>query len=267
MSANPPDDSIYGRQQIEHNNQRNKSRENTKTTLSEIETIPFHGDEDSDNDQNGPQAVNPLSMMKLWLTKQQLILIPFTLYSGISQAFEYGNFPAQINDSFHKFAALAVFGGVDAICSLLFGRLSDKIGRLPILTIAFISHGTVYIYFYLYSSMIENDASESASDIDKIQHDWYDFFIVATFLGIGDAGFNTQMYALYGSLLGEKSEVFANLKFWQSISMTWGFLSSGVHIEWDYVLISCFSLLILAALPLYLSAEVRRKARPQRNEL
>merc|ERR1712228_825694 len=188
--------------------------------------------------------------LSLWMDKRQLLLIPFTLYSGISQAFEYGNFPAQINDNFHKFGAMAVFGAVDAICSLLFGRMSDKIGRLPVLAIAFFAHGAVYIYFFVYSWDVENN--QAPIDVDQQQHAWYDFFIAAAFLGVGDAGFNTQLYALYGSLLGEKAEVFANLKFWQSIAMTWGFLSSGVHEDWNIVLISCFSLLVASALSLFL---------------
>eukprot|EP01083_Nonionella_stella_P204357 745031_1 len=159
---------------------------------------------------------------------------------------------------------MAVFGFVDAICSLLFGRISDKIGRLPVLTIAFFAHGSVYIYFFFYWHYEDN---VQPKELDKIQHDWWNFFIAAAFLGIGDAGFNTQLYALYGSLLGEKSEVFANLKFWQSIAMTWGFLSSGVHEKWNIVLISCFALLIIAALPLYLSTEVRKKSKPQTHDL
>lgn len=127
----------------------NKGNKSQKTTLSEIETIPYPRD-DSEDDENKNKGINITGMIKLWCTKNQLLLIPFTLYSGISQAFEYGNFPAQINDDFHKFAALAIFGVVDAICSKIFGDLSDKIGRLPILTIAFIAHGTVYVYFFLY---------------------------------------------------------------------------------------------------------------------
>ena len=34
-----------------------------------------------------------------------------------------------ISDNFHKFAALACFGAVDAVCSVLFGSLS---GLLPL---------------------------------------------------------------------------------------------------------------------------------------
>ena len=201
-------------------------------------------------------------MLSLWTKKQQLILIPLTLYSGISQAFEYGNFPAAIEDNFHKFGALAVFGAVDAACSRLFGSLSDKIGRLPILSIAFVAHGAVYVYFYAYWALEEE---KSPADTHKLQHDWYDFCVAAVFLGVGDAGFNTPLYTWYGSLLGDRAETYANLKFWQSIAMTWGFLSSGVHERWDVVLISCFALLVAAAAPLYLSKEVREKSRPAVN--
>ena len=231
--------------------------------MSDINTIPWGNEAIAAADESKPQSVSVFSMLSLWTKKQQLMLIPLTLYSGISQAFEYGNFPAAIEDNFHKFAVLAVFGGVDALCSRLFGSLSDKIGRLPILSVAFMAHGAVYAYFYVFWAVYADKSSPS--DTHALQHDWYEFAVAAVLLGVGDAGFNTQLYTLYGSLLGDTAETYANLKFWQSIAMTWGFLSSGVHERWDVVLISCFALLAAAALPLYCSKEVRDKSRPAAN--
>lgn len=143
----------------------------------------------------------------------------------------------QIEDNFHKFATLAVFGAVDAVCSVLFGSLrlvqsipfllvnvpstpslctmcSDRVGKLPVLSVAFVAHGTVFVYFYLYWH--SNDQLDPLHT-ETLQHDWYVFCVVAVFLGVGDAGFNTQLYTLYESLLGKETEVFANLKFWQSV--------------------------------------------------
>lgn len=102
--------------------QKTNSKGPSRTSLvSDIETIPYHAD--SEQSKNVGGGVSVFSMVSLWATKQQLMLIPFTLYSGMSQSFIYGNFPSMIEDNFHKFAALAVFGAVDAVCSVLFGSL------------------------------------------------------------------------------------------------------------------------------------------------
>ena len=147
--------------------------------------------------------------------------------------------------------------------------------------VAFVAHGTVFVYFWLY--WYSNGHLDPLHS-DTLQRDWYVFCAVAVFLGVGDAGFNTQLYTLYESLLGKETEVFANLKFWQSVwtlrchhaiepmigilcvfqlAMTWGFLSSGIDLPWDIVVCSCFVLMVCAAIPLYLSAEVRSKSRPR----
>merc|ERR1712176_53240 len=85
LSANKMDKS-------QHSDQRTK-------TISDIDTIPFihsnkNDQQNNEQQQIGVPTVSVVGMLSLWLDKRQLLLIPFTLYSGISQAFEYGNFPA-----------------------------------------------------------------------------------------------------------------------------------------------------------------------------
>ena len=226
--------------------------------VSDIETIPCTADQSAKKDEIA--GVSVFSMVSLWATKQQLMLIPLTLYSGMSQSFIAGNFPAMIEDNFHKFGALTVFGAVDAVCCVLFGSFSDRVGKLPVLKIAFVAHGTVFVYFWLYWSSNGNlDPLHS----DTLQRDWYVFCTMAVFLGVGDAGFNTQLYTLYEILLGKETEVFANLQFWKSLAMTWGFASSGIDLSWHIVVCSSFVLMVCAVIPLYLSAEVRSKSQPR----
>jgi len=238
--------------------QHTNGRELPRASLvSDIETIPYHVEPEGSKEASG---VSVFAMLKLWGSKQMLMLIPFTLYSGMSQTFIYGNFPALIADNFHKFTALSVFGAVDAVCSVLFGSLSDRVGKLPVLSIAFVAHGTVYVYFYL---LWHSNGNVDPLQSDQLQHDWYVFCAVAVFLGVGDAGFNTQLYTLYESLLGKEAEVFANLKFWQSLAMTWGFVSNSIDVQWDIVLLTTFGLMIISAAPLFLSQEARSKSRPR----
>jgi len=210
-----------------------------------------------DADDLEPEAADDgsiFAMISLWATKQMLMLIPLTIFSGISQTFIYGHFPAMIEDEFEKFAALAVIGAVDAICSVVFGRLSDRIGKLPILSISFGAFALVFSYFFAWDGLSTLHPLHSL----KLQ------CAVGVFLGVGNAGCNTQLYTMYECLLGKESAVFANLKFWQSLAMTWGFLSSGIGVRSEHAILSCFIVLILAAAPLYFSAEVRAKSRPSR---
>ena len=109
-------------------------------------------------------------------------------------------------------ALMSPVGGSAVTCTCPLCVL--QVGKLPVLSVAFVAHGTVFVYFYLYWH--SNDELDPLHT-DKLQHDWYVFCAVAVFLGVGDAGFNTQLYTLYESLLGKETEVFANLKFWQSV--------------------------------------------------
>ena len=145
-------------------------------------------DGDGGEGKDGAKAVDVFSAMKLWLNPRLQCLVLLTLYTGLSESFEYGEFPTMIDNKAHKFYALAVFGFTDAMCSLWFGKMSDRIGCWPILIVVMICHAFAFAYIRFYHVP---------------QSELYIFFIIAAFLGVGDAGLNTQMNVLYPSCLGE----------------------------------------------------------------
>ena len=65
-----------------------------------------------------------------------LLLIPMYLYSGLTQCYIFGEFTAMFGvDSLS--IAMVIFGFTNMSISYLFGKLSDKIGRIPIFLISF----------------------------------------------------------------------------------------------------------------------------------
>ncbi|ETO09283.1 hypothetical protein RFI_28107 [Reticulomyxa filosa] len=194
---------------------------------------------------NTPPSVDPLAAVRMWTDSKLQVIALITIYSGLSQAFEYGEFPTYIDDNSRKFFSMAIFGFVDSLFSWWFGKISDKVGRLEILAVAILCHGFAYVYLFWY---------------DPKQSEIYLYFIVAVFLGIGDAGLNTQISALYPSLLNDKTETFANFKFFQSFATAWGFMWHsyvGRHVK----LVTYFGVLAFATLVLFSSSEVRKASK------
>merc|ERR1711933_550402 len=101
---------------------------------------------DFDIDQNNKNGVSYLSTIKLWISKPFWISLFIAIYCGLTLTFEFGIFPTLITNNSHKFYCMAFFGFIDMLCSKIFGVLSDKIGRLPILLISFVAFTMIYIY-------------------------------------------------------------------------------------------------------------------------
>eukprot|EP00455_Lapot_gusevi_P000148 TRINITY_DN10061_c0_g1_i6.p1 TRINITY_DN10061_c0_g1~~TRINITY_DN10061_c0_g1_i6.p1 ORF type:complete len:250 (-),score=77.18 TRINITY_DN10061_c0_g1_i6:52-771(-) len=161
-----------------------------------------------------PQEVAPkvglMDTVRMWKVPAMALLFPAFIFSGISQAFMYGDFPPLIKSNSEKFAVLAVMGASDALGSFLLGRLSDSIGRLPTFGLGSLSFGAVLAYFALHGD------SESAL--------WV-MMLMGVGQGIGDAAYNTQTAALLGAVWPDQAETaFANLKFFQALSTAAGFL-------------------------------------------
>jgi len=128
------------------------------------------------------------------------------------------------------------------------GRASDRLGRKPILVLGWMSCIGCFVVLYTYT----------ISQDEKIV-----FFIIAGFFGIGDAVFNTQIYAMLGIMYESNSEVaFACFKLLQGGSSAAAFLYDDMLNFKIFVLI-CLSL-VLPSIPLiyYLNRYVPRIGRP-----
>ena len=97
----------------------------------------------------------------------------------------FGDFPPLILDATTKFAVLAVLGTSDAFFSFFLGRVSDHLGRFRVIMIGYVSFGVVLSFFMLNVLTQENTLV---------------FFIGGVLLGLGDAAFNTQVYAILGAI-------------------------------------------------------------------
>eukprot|EP00106_Octopus_bimaculoides_P011993 XP_014779435.1 PREDICTED: protein unc-93 homolog A-like [Octopus bimaculoides] len=130
-----------------------------------------------------------------WLSKEQKLLIPLTIYSGIEQAFILSSYTsAYITCSLGVWNIgyiMISFGVVDAICSFSFGRMVQWVGHIPFFILVVI------------------------------------FYVVSGLWGMGDAVIQTQINALYGFLFSNNTEAaFANYRLWESVGFVMTFLYS-----------------------------------------
>ena len=197
--------------------------------------------------------MDPILTVKMWFTWNFCIIWLISIYSGVTQGFQFGDFPSYIDKNSYKFYALSCFGAFDAIFSSIFGCVSDKVGRLPILFCAISAHASVYIFMYFVG--VDNIAQDS--------NGLPIWLTLGGLLGIGDAGFNTQILSLYPILLGDRPESFANFNLWQSASSCFCFFWS-LFISTKIKIATYFGVLILSAVPIFLTPTGRNAARSKK---
>lgn len=170
----------------------------------------------------GGGDLNAMAMLGMFRDRSVLFLTPVMIYSGLSQGFIFGQFPTLIEDRTWKFLTMAAFGAVDAGASIVAGRLSDRLGRYALLTAGFVCHLLVFATLFV-------------TDVPQHERGW--FFALAAVLGVGDACYNTQLYAVLGAFFTERSQgAFACFKFLASASTAAGFFYAK-HISDDSKLV------------------------------
>lgn len=176
-----------------------------------------------------PQIVEPvgliaglkkaLASLSLLKEPRMLCMLAIILYSGIEQSWMYGTFPPMIGKKSNKFYVLAVLGAMDATSSYIMGKLSDKIGRIPILLAGTAAHGGLYCYFIIFVSREQEYGVPYDIPLGY-------FFLMTLALAIGDGAFNTQIYSILGTYFKDRpAQAFANLKMFQagSTALFFGF--------------------------------------------
>jgi len=139
----------------------------------------------------------------IMVTKQMALLYCCMIYSGVSQTYMFGVYPATRPKKEVGYIMTA-FGAADVLGSLIAGYLSDKIGRLPIIFVSAISMSAGTIIFYLQDMKV-------LADVEYLS------YVIAILFGIADAGFNTQIYATLGFVFPDKVEAAVGAyKFFQA---------------------------------------------------
>ncbi|KAK3761070.1 hypothetical protein RRG08_022474 [Elysia crispata] len=142
----------------------------------------------------------------LFTSPTQMLLIPITVYSGIEQAFIQGDFTQSYISCtlgiWNLGYVMMCYGVVDAICSILFGRLVQYIGHIPFFVLAFLIHGGLQVFLLLWNPSKDQEIL---------------FYVFAGLWGMGDAVIQTQLNALYGNIFSNEAEAaFANYRLWES---------------------------------------------------
>eukprot|EP01063_Lacrimia_lanifica_P032865 TRINITY_DN5698_c0_g1_i1.p1 TRINITY_DN5698_c0_g1~~TRINITY_DN5698_c0_g1_i1.p1 ORF type:complete len:557 (+),score=169.79 TRINITY_DN5698_c0_g1_i1:60-1673(+) len=150
-------------------------------------------------------------MTELWKDRRLMLLIPAIMYSGIEMGFIWGTYTSNWVKSSVGTAnigyVMAAFGACDVLGSVAFGRLSDVVGRLPVVTLGAACQLAVVIVLKLI-------------DVGGCDHRWAILMTCAGLWGLGDAVWNTQLCSVLGdNFSSRKEDAFANFKLWQSVAV------------------------------------------------
>jgi len=139
--------------------------------------------------------------LMLFRELKMLMLLPVIIYSGFSQSYFTSRITQQMGEDLIGFVMCA-FGVTDTVASVVMGKLSDKVGRKPVL---------------IFSTLVGLTGYTLSFWADQ-ERPWL-FFIIMACLGCSDAGYNTQLQAVMGIFQPEKLEAsYAFLKLVQSSS-------------------------------------------------
>ena len=98
---------------------------------------------------------------------------------------------------------MSTFGVANAVASMMVGKVSDLLGRMPVLIFGCVLHVVGLIVLV------------SLDSVNRLEI----LIPVAVLFGVGDAVFNTQIYGILGYIFTGSSEAaFASFKFYQSAS-------------------------------------------------
>ncbi|MEE6475338.1 hypothetical protein FKM82_010717 [Ascaphus truei] len=139
--------------------------------------------------------------------KRQCLLIPLTMYSGFEQGFLAGDYTKSyvtctLGIHFVGYVMIC-FAATNAICSLLFGKLAQYTGRVPLFYLAAVTNAATIIALLLWKP--------HPNQLPV-------FFVFPALWGMSDAIWQTQTNALYGVLFDDHKEAaFANYRLWESL--------------------------------------------------
>ncbi|XP_073258280.1 protein unc-93 homolog A-like [Porites lutea] len=145
--------------------------------------------------------------------RRMLLVLPLTIFSGLEQAFTFGDFTSAFvtcSLGIHRVGFVMIcFGATDAFFSLTLGRLTKYTGRIPVFISGAVIHYAVIIIMLIWRP-----------DYNLI---WV-FYIVAALLGYCDAVWQTQINAMYGVFFHDNQEpAFSNYRLWESLGFVLAF--------------------------------------------
>lgn len=178
---------------------------------------------------------------------RMLLVLPLTMFSGLEQAFTFGDFTQAFvtcSLGIHRVGFVMIcFGATDAFFSLALGRLTKYTGRIPI----FISGAVIHYATIIVMLIWKPD-----------YHMVWVFYVIAALLGYCDAVWQTQINAMYGVFFHDNQEpAFSNYRLWESL----GFVIAFAYANYLCIISKLIILLVVLTLSLvgYFLAEYVHK--------
>lgn len=172
-----------------------------------LENINLKKEEDKEDIEDEPFWMKILETLRHLKDKRQCLLIPLTMWSGFEQGFLAGDYTKSYvtcSLGIHLVGYVMIcFAATNAICSILFGKLSQYTGRIFLFSFAAATNFAVIIALLLW---------------EPHQNELAMFFIFPALWGMADAIWQTQTNSLYGLLFDDHKEAgFANYRLWESM--------------------------------------------------
>ncbi|XP_018408011.1 PREDICTED: protein unc-93 homolog A-like [Nanorana parkeri] len=171
-----------------------------------LDNIDLKEEEPGKADKRESFWIKILATFRQLQDKRQALLIPLTMWSGFEQGFLAGDFTksyvtCSLGIHFVGYVMIC-FAAVNAVCSLLFGKLSRYTGRMFLFFLAALTNfATILAFLFWMPSPTELPV----------------FFLFPAIWGMADAIWQTQTNSLYGVLFDKHKEAgFANYRLWES---------------------------------------------------
>jgi len=184
--------------------------------------------------------------------KRMLLVLPLTMFSGLEQAFTFGDFTQAFvtcSLGIHRVGFVMIcFGATDAFFSLTLGRLTKYTGRIPVFISGAVIHFAVIIIMLIWR---------------PDYHLMWVFYVIAALLGYCDAVWQTQINAMYGVFFHDNQEpAFSNYRLWESL----GFVIAFAYAKFLCIKVKLIILLVVLIISLvgYFTAEYINKRRVDR---
>uniref|UniRef100_A0A2K6C957 Protein unc-93 homolog A n=1 Tax=Macaca nemestrina TaxID=9545 RepID=A0A2K6C957_MACNE len=179
-----------------------------------------------------------LSTFKLYRDKRLCLLILLPLYSGLQQGFLSSEYTRSyvtcaLGIQFVGYVMIC-FSATNALCSVLYGKVSQYTGRAVLYVLGTVTHLSCMIALLLWRP-----------GADQLVV----FFVFSGLWGVADAVWQTQNNALYGVLFEKSKEAaFANYRLWEALGYVIAFGYSTflcVRVKL-YILLGVLSLTVVA---------------------
>ncbi|XP_063773796.1 protein unc-93 homolog A-like [Pseudophryne corroboree] len=220
-----------------------------------LDNIDLKKEPQNDNTEDESLWIKILATLRHLRDKRQCLLIPITMWSGFEQGFLSGDYTKSyvtctLGIQYVGYVMIC-FAATNAICSLLFGKLSQYTGRIALFFFAAFTN-VASIIALLFWKPHPNQLAV--------------FFIFPAIWGMADAIWQTQTNALYGVLFDDHKEAgFANYRLWESL----GFVIAYGYSTFLCVSVKLYILLsvLVVGMVLYALVEYSEHKKMSRNKL